>query len=235
MKQHPVVSQTQWLEARKELLEREKALTRLNDEISALRRQLPWVKVEQVYSFDTEHGPQSLTELFAGRNQLVVYHFMFGPDWEQGCVSCSFWADHLDGLSVHLAHRNITLVVVSRAALQKLLAYRARMGWDFGWVSSLGTTFNQDFGVTFSAAEQAEGAVFYNDEQHHSPLEEAPGLSVFYRDEQGQIYHTYSCYERGLDCLNTAYQLMDRVPLGRNEQALAYPMAWLRRHDDYED
>ncbi len=235
MKQHPVVSQAQWLEERKELLEREKALTRLNDEISALRRQLPWVKVEQAYSFDTEHGRQSLAELFSGRNQLVIYHFMFGPDWEQGCVSCSFWADHLDGLSVHLAHRNITLAVVSRAALQKLLAYRTRMGWDFGWVSSLGTTFNQDFGVTFSAAEQAEGAAFYNYEMCHFPLEEAPGLSVFYRDEQGQIYHTYSCYGRGLDCLNTAYQLMDRVPLGRDEQSLAYSMAWLRRHDGYED
>lgn len=235
MKQHPVVSQAQWLEERKALLEREKALTRLNDEISELRRQLPWVRVEQMYSFDTSEGVKSLAELFAGRHQLVVYHFMFGPDWEQGCASCSFWADHLSGLSVHLAHRDISLVVVSRAALQKLLAYQRRMGWVFDWVSSLDTTFNRDFKVTFTGQEQADGEVFYNYQMCHFPLEEAPGLSVFYRDPQGRIYHTYSCYGRGLDCLNTAYQIMDRTPLGRNEQGLVYPMAWLRRHDQYEN
>jgi len=234
MKQHPVVSRAQWLTERKELLEREKALTRLNDEISELRRALPWVRLDSVYNFDTPEGRRTLAQLFEGRPQLAVYHFMFGPDWEQGCVSCSFWADHFNGLSVHLAQRDITFVAVSRAPLQRLQAYRERLGWDFNWVSSLGSSFNEDFDVSFSPAALADSSVFYNFDWRAMTLEEAPGLSVFYQDDDGTIYHTYSCYGRGLDCFNSAYQIMDRVPLGRNEQDLPWPMAWVRRRDSYD-
>jgi len=235
MSRHPVVTREQWIEARKALLEREKSLTRLNDEIAYLRRQLPWVKVDKAYLFETHYGQKSLAELFEEANQLVVYHFMFGPEWEQGCVSCSFWADNFNGLTAHLKHRNITLIAISRAPLDKLLSYRARMGWDFNWVSSLGSTFNEDFDVSFSPAALADEKVYYNYDWRSFPVEEAPGMSVFYRDLHGDIYHTYSCYARGLDALNSAYQIMDRVPEGRNEDELPYPMSWLRRHDRYED
>lgn len=234
MKQHPVVTRAQWVEERKELLAREKALTRLNDEISELRRQLPWVHVESEYLFDTVAGGRTLSQLFHGYRQLLVYHFMFGPEWEQGCPSCSLWADNFNGLAVHLAQRDIRLVLVSRAPLAHLVAYRERMGWQLEWVSSLGSTFNEDFDVSFGAAALAQGKVYYNYDLRSMGQEEAPGISVFYRDDAGEIYHTYSSYGRGLDSLNAAYQLIDRTPLGRHEEGLPWPMAWVRRHDSYD-
>ena len=235
MKRHPVVTRAQWLQERKELLAREKALTRLNDEISELRRQLPWVHIDTDYQFDTVAGSRTLSQLFQGYRQLLVYHFMFGPEWEQGCPSCSFWADNFDGLSVHLAQRDIRFLLVSRAPLPQLLAYRERMGWQLDWVSSLGSTFNEDFDVSFSPVALAEGQVFYNYDWRTMGQEEAPGISVFYRDDDGEVYYCYSSYGRGLDCLNAAYQLIDRTPLGRHEAELPWPMAWVRRHDGYDD
>lgn len=226
----PVIADRQtWLEARRALLAEEKALTRQRDELSRQRRALPWVRIDADYRFDTEAGPRSLEELFDGRPQLVVYHFMYGPDWEEGCPSCSFWADGYDGIGVHLAHRDTTLVAVSRAPLADLLAYRDRMGWSFPWVSSFGTTFNEDFDVSFPDAP-AEGT--HNFSPIIDPPEELPGVSVFARDGDA-VYHTYSAYSRGLDAFNNAYQLLDLTPMGRHEDDLEWTMAWLRRHDQY--
>jgi predicted dithiol-disulfide oxidoreductase (DUF899 family) len=229
----PVVDRETWLGARLELLDREKELTRLRDELSRQRRALPWVRIEKPYVFATPDGSRSLAELFDGRRQLVVYHFMYGPEWDEGCPSCSFWADSYDGIGVHLAHRDTTLIAVSRAPLKQLLAYRARMGWSFPWVSSLGSDFNIDFHVSFTEEQRQQGAT-YNFAPADSPGEEAPGLSVFARDDDGAVYHTYSCYARGLDPFNSAYQLLDLTPLGRNEDQLPWSMAWLRRHDQYD-
>ncbi len=219
-----IATREEWLEERLQLLAAEKELSHRRDELAATRRQLPWVRVEPDYRFDTVDGERSLRDLFNGRNQLVVYHFMFGPDWEEGCPSCSFWADNYDGVAVHLAHRDTTLVAVSRAPLASLQKYRERMGWSFTWVSSLGSTFNQDFGVS-----QAET---YNYARVEQAMDESPGLSAFIRQD-GDVFHTYSCYARGLDVFNTAYQLLDITPKGRDEEALPWSMAWLRRHDQY--
>jgi predicted dithiol-disulfide oxidoreductase (DUF899 family) len=193
------------------------------------------VKIDKEYVFDTSAGPRTLAELFAGRSQLIVYHFMYGPDWSEGCKSCSFWADNFDGIIVHLNHRDVTMIAISRAALDTLQAYRKRMGWRFEWVSSLGNDFNRDFGVTFTPDELAKGEMVYNYRVTKFPSDEAHGISVFYRSDDGEVFHTYSCYSRGLDMLNGAYHYLDLVPKGRDEDGLPYSMAWLRHHDKYTE
>ena len=228
-----VATREEWQARRLALLAREKELSRLRDEISRDRRALPWVPVEEEYVFDTPEGPRSLAELFGSRSQLLVYHLMFGPDWTEGCTSCSFWIDGFDGVAVHLAHRDVELVAVSRAPLDQLEADKRRMGWRIRWVSSLGNRFNFDFGVSFTQEQQQRGAD-YNYAPIARPRDELPGVSVFAKDAEGTVYHTYSCYSRGLDHLNNAYQLLDLVPKGRDEQDLPWPMAWLRRHDAYD-
>ncbi|MDH3688759.1 MAG: DUF899 domain-containing protein [Gammaproteobacteria bacterium] len=235
MQHHEVVSRDEWLVARKELLTKEKELTRLRDQLSQERRALPWEKVEKEYVFDGPNGNETLADLFEGRSQLIISHFMYGPDWEEGCPSCSFWADNYNGIGIHLNHRDINLIVVSRARLETLEAYKKRMGWNFKWVSSHGTDFNYDSHVSFTPDEMERGEMFYNYRVGKFPSEEAPGISVFYKNEQGEVFHTYSCYARGLDMLNGAYHYMDLVPKGRDEDHLPYTMAWLRRHDQYHD
>jgi predicted dithiol-disulfide oxidoreductase (DUF899 family) len=230
-----VVSRDEWLEARLAHLAQEKEFTRRRDELSAQRRAMPWVKVENSYQFDTSSGRRSLADLFDGRGQLIVQHFMYGPDWEEGCPSCSFWADGYDGFQTHLAHRDVTMVSVSSAPLAKLDAYKKRMGWSFDWVSSASPEFNRDFQVTFTPEEMEKGEMTYNFERRNFPASEAPGISVFARDAGGGVFHTYSCYARGLDMMNAAYHYLDLVPKGRDEDDLPYSMAWLRRHDAYED
>jgi predicted dithiol-disulfide oxidoreductase (DUF899 family) len=192
------------------------------------------VRIDQRYEFDTPSGKRTLADLFGERSQLIVYHFMFGPRWAEGCPSCSFWADNFNGIEVHLRHRDIALVAVSRAKLEQLEAYKKRLGWSFDWVSSYGNDFNRDFQVSFSE-EEAKGEVFYNFERRRFPSEEAPGISVFCNNERGEVFHTYSCYARGLDMLNGAYHFMDLAPKGRDESDLPFTMAWLRRHDQYAD
>ena len=231
--QPPIVSSDEWLRARRELLEREKAFTRARDELTAARQALPWVRVEQPYLFTTPRGPRSLAQLFGSRQQLIVYHFMFAPDWAAGCKSCSFWADSFDGVVTHLAQRDVAFVAVSRAPLAQLQAYAQRMGWTFDWASSQGCSFNVDFGVSFTPEALASGAATYNFGTQRATLAELPGFSVFARDPKGTVYRTYSCYARGLDPFNVAYQLLDLVPKGRDEAGLAFPMAWVRRHDEY--
>ena len=235
MESHAVVSREEWSAARKEFLAKEKEFTRLRDQLSQQRRELPWVKVEQAYAFDGPNGPESLADLFGGKSQLLIYHFMFGPDWEEGCKSCSFWADNYNGVSIHLAHRDVSLVAISRAPLDKLAAYKKRMGWDFKWVSSLGNEFNRDYHVSFTPEEMEKGDVYYNYRINKFPSDEAPGISIFYKDENGDIFHTYSCYSRGLDMMNGAYHYLDLVPKGRDETGLSYSMEWLYRHDQYAD
>ena len=229
----PVVSREEWLEARKALLEREKAFTRERDALAAARRTLPWVEVSEGYRFESEDGEVGLAELFGAMSQLVVSHFMYGPGWEAGCPSCSFWADGYDPMTVHLAARDVAFVAVSRAPLATLLAYRDRMGWRFPWVSSRRSSFSEDFGVSFDEEALATGPVTYNYRETTMRSSEAPGLSVFCKDEAGRLFHTYSCYSRGLDPMNTAYQLLDLVPRGRDEQGLPFPMTWVRRRDEY--
>jgi predicted dithiol-disulfide oxidoreductase (DUF899 family) len=231
MSKHTTGSHAEWLRARLELLKREKELTRLGDEVARQRQELPWVPLEKEYVFQTDDGPKTLAELFDGRSQLLVYHFMFGPDWDAGCPGCSFVADHLDGPRLHLDHHDVTLLCVSRAPLEKLQAYKRRMGWAFPWASSHGSDFNFDFGVSFTE-EQRERADEYNfgtvagDERYKS--EELPGLSAFVLEDR-VVYHTYSTYARGLDALLGTNHLLDRAPLGRNED-----VDWVRRHDEYE-
>ncbi len=233
MENHRIVTRSEWIEARKQLLSREKYFTLRRDELSRERRELPWVRVDKEYVFQGPEGEETLADLFAGRSQLIVYHFMFGPDWEAGCKSCSFWADHFDGLVTHLNQRDITLAAVSKAGMDKLQAYRNRMGWRFKWVSSSGNEFNHDYHVSFTAEEMNRGEVFYNFQSGKFSSQELPGISVFCKNANGAVFHTYSCYARGLDMLNGAYQYMDLVPKGRDEHALSYPMAWVRRHDEY--
>lgn len=233
MEQHRLVSQDEWVEARKALLAKEKQFTKLRDDLSAERRDLPWVEVDRNYVFDGPDGPQSLADLFDGRDQLIVYHFMFGPDWQEGCPSCSLIADTFDDAIVHLNQRDVSMVVISRAPYEKLRSYEDRMGWHFKWLSSENTDFNRDFHVTFTAAERESGQAYYNYQSSGFPVDEAPGLSVFYKDQDGRIYHTYSTYGRGLDPLMSTYQFLDLVPKGRDEDGLDFPMAWVRRHDEY--
>jgi predicted dithiol-disulfide oxidoreductase (DUF899 family) len=232
--QNKIVSQNEWLAARKALLAKEKEFTKAPDHLSAARQAMPWVKVEKNYVFEGPDGRETLPQLFAGKSQLIVYHFMLGPGWVQGCPSCSFLADHFDGAAIHLAQRDVTLVVVSRAPIAEIEAYKKRMGWKFKWVSSYGTDFNSDFHVSFTPEEKARGKVEYNYTMMEFPSEEAPGLSAFIKDESGAVFHTYSAYARGLDSLIGAYNFLDLAPKGRDEGALPWTMAWVRRHDEYE-
>jgi predicted dithiol-disulfide oxidoreductase (DUF899 family) len=226
-----IVSRTEWLEARKAHLRNEKALTRLRDLVAAERRALPWVKVEKDYVFDTPDGKKTLGELFGKNTQLVVHHFMFAPDWEAGCPSCSLEADHAEGAIVHLENHDVTYVRVSRAPLDKLQAYKKRMGWKARWVSSHGSDFNHDFHVSFTKEELAQGKVEYN---YHmvEGYDELPGLSVFYKNENGDVFHTYSSYARGNEEVIGAFIYLDITPKGRNETEI---MDWVRRHDEYQD
>jgi predicted dithiol-disulfide oxidoreductase (DUF899 family) len=232
--QHRIVSRAEWLTARRALLAREKEATHLRDSVNAERMALPWVRVEQDYAFDTVDGCKSLSELFDGRSQLIVYHFMLGPDWTAGCKGCSFLADHLDGALPHLQHHDVSLVAVSRAPLAKINAYKTRMGWRFPWVSSHGSTFNFDFNVSFTAEQLAKGTVFYNFEEIGASRanDELPGLSAFAKDAAGDVFHTYSSYARGHEELIGTLMILDRAPKGRNETTT---MDFVRRHDEYED
>lgn len=231
---NPIVSHTEWVEARKALLAEEKEFTKLRDRLSQQRRELPWEKVEKDYVFQGQNGPVTLSELFDGQSQLIVYHFMYGPDWEAGCPSCSFLADHFNPAVVHLNHRDVSFVAVSRAPLEIIEGYKARMGWSFPWVSSYENDFNRDYNVSFTEEEIERGNAYYNYKEKGFPSTEAPGASVFYKDNSGEIYHTYSVYERGLDMFITAYHYLDIVPKGRDEDNLSYTMEWLRRHDEYD-
>lgn len=229
-----VVSRAEWIEARKQLLLQEKSYTRQGDALAAERRKLPWVRVERDYVFEAPGRNQSLADLFEGRSQLVVQHFMFGPGWKEGCPSCSYMADHVGGALVHLAHRDVTFVAVSRAPLSQIEAFRKRMGWGFNWVSSAGNDFNFDYGVSFTKEEMAKGKVAYNYRMEDFPSEEAPGLSVFYRNDAGDVFHTYSTYGRGCEVMMGTYRLLDLVSKGRDEAGLPHTMAWVRHHDRYE-
>jgi predicted dithiol-disulfide oxidoreductase (DUF899 family) len=233
--QPKIVSPTEWVEARKQFLVKEKEFTRLRDELSRERRELPWERVDKNYVFDGPNGKVKLADLFEGRNQLVVYHFMFGPDWAEGCPSCSFEADHFNSFVVHLNARDVSLVAVSRATLPQIEAFKKRMGWTFNWVSSNKSDFNRDYHVSFTGEEMAKGKVEYNYGLLEFPHEEAPGVSVFYKDANGHIFHTYSTYSRGLDILLGAYNYLDLVPKGRDEDGLAFGMSWVRHHDKYEN
>lgn len=232
---HKVVSQNEWLAARKAHLLAEKEFTRARDELSRQRRELPWVKVDKNYVFDGPNGKQTLAELFGGRSQLIVYHFMFGPGWEQGCPSCSYLADHFDGMAVHLAHRDVTFLAISRAPLAQIEAFKKRMGWRFKWMSSFGNDFNRDYHVSFSKDELDRKQAYYNYQVTTFPSEEAPGVSVFVRNDAGEVFHTYSSYGRGLDILIGTYNFLDLAPKGRDEDDLAFTMAWVRHHDRYEN
>lgn len=230
-----VVPHAEWLAARRELLSKEKEFTRLRDELSRQRRRLPWEKVEKGYAFEGPKGKETLADLFDGRSQLIVYHFMFGPGWKEGCPSCSFLADTIDGATVHLAQRDTTLIAISRATLPEIETFKRRMGWRFKWVSSFANDFNFDYRVSFLKEERAKGKVFYNYDTTDFPSEEAPGASVFYKNEAGEVFHTYSSYGRGLDLLLGAYNYLDMTPKGRDEDELPYPMAWIRHHDRYSE
>ena len=233
--QSKVVSAAEWLAAREELLKKEKEFTRFRDELSRQRRELPWEKVEKLYTFEGPQGKETLADLFHGRSQLIVYHFMLGPGWKEGCPSCSFLSDHLDGSVPHLAARDVRLAVVSRAPLAEIAAFKKRMGWRFHWVSSYATDFNYDYHVSRSKEELGKDEVYYNYGMRKFPSEERPGISVFYKDAAGSIFHTYSSYARGLDILVGAYNWLDIVPKGRDEQGLAHTMAWVRHHDKYDE
>ncbi|MEJ2084392.1 MAG: thioredoxin family protein [Acidobacteriota bacterium] len=235
MVDHHVVSRDEWLQARKRLLLKEKEFTHQRDQLSQAQRALPWERVDKEYLFDGTEGRQTLSELFDGRSQLIVYHFMFDPAWEEGCKSCSFLADHYQPAIVHLAHRDVTLVTVSRAPLEKLESFSKRMGWSFKWVSSLASDFNRDYFVTFTPQELESGQAYYNYAEGSFSVAEAPGLSVFYKDDDGVVYHTYSAYSRGLDVFIGTYHLLDIVPKGRDEAKLSYGMEWVRHHDRYDD
>jgi predicted dithiol-disulfide oxidoreductase (DUF899 family) len=230
---HPVVSQSEWLAARKALLAKEKEFTKARDALSAARRELPWVKIDKNYVFDGPAGKETLADLFGGKSQLIVYHFMLGPGWVQGCPSCSFLADHFDGAIPHLAQRDVSFVVVSRAPLAEIEAYKQRMSWKFKWVSSNASDFNHDFHVSFTPEQKASGDVDYNYARGLFPSEEAPGLSAFIEDG-GAVFHTYSSYARGLDIIVGTYNMLDMAPKGRDEGALPWTMAWVKRHDEYQ-
>jgi len=234
MEPHKIVSHDEWLAARKAHLADEKAFTRARDVLSQKRRDLPWEKVEKNYVFDGANGKQTLADLFGGKSQLIVYHFMLGPDWEEGCASCSLLADHFDGAVIHLAQRDVAFAVVSRAPLQKIETFKRRMGWRFKWVSSLGNDFNFDYQVSASPEEKATGVTIYNYAKTQFPSDERPGASVFFKDAGGQVFHTYSSYGRGLDILIGAYNFLDIAPKGRDEDGLKYGMAWVRHHDKYD-
>jgi predicted dithiol-disulfide oxidoreductase (DUF899 family) len=231
---HEVVSQEKWLEARRAFLVKEKEYTRLGQRLSRERMELPWVRVEENYGFEGPKGRVTLADLFEGRSQLIVYHFMLGPDWKEGCPSCSFLGDHFGGMLVHLANRDVTLTAVSRAPYPQIEAFKRRMGWAFNWVSSFGSAFNFDYHVSFTKDEMARGEMEYNYETTTFGANEAPGVSVFYKAPTGEIFHTYSSYGLGLDSLVGVYRFLDIAPKGRNEDGLVFPMAWVRHHDRYD-
>lgn len=233
LENHPVVSSAEWLAARRELLNEEKEVTRRIDRLSERRRALPWVQVEKEYAFDTPDGKQSLADLFDGRSQLIIYHFMFGPGWDEGCSGCSFLSDHFDGVNQHLPHHDVTLLAVSRAPLAELLPFKKRMGWKFKWVSSNGSDFNYDFHASSTKEDLASGKILYNFEEIDSgdAGEEHHGISVFYRNGEGEIFQTYSCFARGVDILCDTHNFLDLTPKGRNEKGT---MDWVRLHDQYE-
>ncbi len=229
-----IVTRDEWLSARRALLEKEKAHTRMKDEITSARQALPWVKLDKDYEFETDSGKQTLGELFKGRSQLIVYHFMFGPEWEAGCVSCSFWADSFNGLAPHLAERDTAFVAISSAPMTMITPFKERMNWDFNWVSSNTNTFNSDFNVGFRADQPTDAPLMYNfKEIESSPMDEMHGTSVFVRGDDGAIYHTYSTYGRGLDITNAAYAYIDMTPKGRDELPTGNPMEWVKHHDAY--
>lgn len=235
MTHHQIVLRDAWIAARRKLLEKEKDFTRLRDELNAERRDLPWVKIEKEYLFDTPSGTQSLGDLFDGRSQLVTKHFMFGPDWTDGCVGCSFEMDHIEGALVHLEHHDVSYVAVSRAPLAKLEAFKRRMGWRFRWVSSYGSDFNYDFHVSFTPEQVAVGKAYYNYELRDVGIDELSGRSVFYRDGAGDIFHTYSSYARGGELFLTSYAVLDITPKGRDETINGNLTDWVRHHDRYQD
>jgi predicted dithiol-disulfide oxidoreductase (DUF899 family) len=228
-----IVSEEEWIEASKTLLKKEKEFTVLRDQLSQQRRDLPWVAVDKEYVFEGQNGKQTLSELFDGRSQLIVYHFMFDPSWEEGCPHCSFWADNFNGIIVHLNHRDVTMIAVSRAPYSKLAVYQKRMGWDFKWFSSYDTDFNFDYHVSFTQEELAKNEAYYNYITQASPGPELQGISVFFKDSKGRVFHTYSTYARGIDMLNVAYHYLDLVPKGRDEAGHDFPQFWVRRHDEY--
>ena len=235
MTDHPVVPREEWLVARTAFLAKEKEFTRLRDELSRERRELPWMKVEKTYTFQGPNGERTLAELFDGRSQLEIYHFMFSPEWDEGCPHCSFWADNFDGIDVHLHHRDVTFVAVSRAPLAKIERFKERMGWSFPWVSSFGSDFNFDYQASFTPEELQAGTAFYNFASTDPGPADREGVSVFSKDERGDIFHTYACYARGIDILNGAYHYLDLAPKGRDEDALDGAQDWVRHHDRYED
>lgn len=228
-----IVSHEEWLQARRELLAAEKEFTRQRDALTRRRMSMPWERVEKPYRFEGPNGSLSLADLFDGRSQLIVYHFMLGPDWEEGCKSCSFWADNFNGIPIHLNHRDVTFMAISRAPLARIDAYKTRMGWSFPWVSSYGSDFNFDYRVSFTPEQMAEGEADYNYEVRPVKSSELPGISAFYRNGSGEVFHTYSCYARGVDMVNGAYHWLDLAPKGRDEDGLKFTMEWVRRHDQY--
>jgi predicted dithiol-disulfide oxidoreductase (DUF899 family) len=233
MTDHKIVSHDEWIAARQRFLVKEKEFTHLRDELSRERRELPWEHVDKEYVFESGKGRETLADLFGKHSQLIVYHFMYGPDWEIGCKSCSFWADNFNGIVPHLAARDASLVAVSRAPLAKLEAQARRFGWTFKWVSSLGNDFNFDYNVSFSPETLARGEARYNYTAQKLSSTEMPGISAFFRDGN-HIYHSYSTYGRGLDMLNAAYHYLDIAPKGRDEAGLAFPMEWVRHRVAYE-
>ena len=235
IKAHPVVSHEDWLSARTAFLVKEKEFTKQRDELSWQRRELPWEKVDKQYVFDGPRGKETLAELFENRSQLIVYHFMFAPDWDEGCPHCSFWADNFNGIGVHLNHRDVTFVAISRAQLPKIESFKKRMGWSFKWVSSFHSDFNFDYQASFTPEEVQTGAAFFNYRRMDPYDTDREGISVFYKDESGAVFHTYSCYARGIDMMNGTYHYLDLVPKGRDEEGLEGPQDWVRYHDRYED
>lgn len=234
IKGHPVVSGEEWLSTRTAFLAKEKEFTRLRDALSRQRRELPWVRVDKKYVFDGPSGKETLAELFQNRSQLIVYHFMFSPDDDEGCLHCSFWADNFNGNDVHLNHRDVTFVAISRARLSKIEAFKTRMEWGFKWVSSFHNDFNFDFRASFTPEEVASGEAVFNFGTQSPGMPDREGVSVFYKDESGAVFHTYSCFSRGIDMLNGAYHFIDLVPKGRDEDGLEGTQDWVRYHDSYE-
>ncbi len=233
LKDHKIVSKDDWIEARKALLKKEKEFTILRDQLNQQRRNLPWVAVNKEYVFEGPNGKETLAELFDGKSQLIVYHFMFDPSWDAACLHCSFWADNFNGIIVHLNERDVTMIAVSRAPYSKLSAYEKRMGWNFKWVSSYDTDFNFDYHVSFTPEELDRKEAFYNYNLEDMNSSEREGVSVFYKDPAGRVFHTYSAYARGIDMLNVAYHYLDLVPKGRDEVGHEFPQFWVRRHDEY--
>ncbi len=234
LKDHQIVTKEEWIDARKELLKKEKDFTILRDQLSKQRRDLPWIEVNKEYVFEGPDGEQTLSELFDGRSQLIIYHFMFGPDWDAGCPSCSFWADNFNEIILHLNQRDVTMIAVSRAPYNKLESYKKRMGWNFKWVSSYNSDFNFDYHVSFTQEELNNNKAYYNYIEQDTHSQEKEGVSIFFKDKKGRIFYTYSTFERGIDILNTAYNYLDLVPKGRDETDHAFRQFWVRRHDEYK-